>query len=370
MSSLTPRIDKIQKNYIINGDLNIWQRGTGPVTVNTATTTYTFSADRFGYVSIGSTVKNYSIQRSTDVPSSTGSTFQYSMLFSCLTAITSPASSDIVQPFRQRIEGFNYAEMHGKPITISFWIKTNKTGNHPLSLYSDPAARYYVTSFTVNAANTWEKKVISLTLDSSGTYDFSNGAGLNVAICSGAVGSTYNNATLNSWTNYPSGSPLVTHPSLVNIMDSNTNTLKITGVKVEIGTNSDPEFSLAGRNYVEELALCKRYYEKCALYGDTFACTIGANSSQASFSVQYEVEKRTANVTGTWDGDGNNWRVWANSAGSAYYYGLTNGGTTIVGLNAKSIYVTMTSTSAMSTYISGSIQAAAAGAYIAADAEL
>lgn len=368
MSSLTPRIDKLDGNLIINGNFDFWQRNTTG-TLSGATNLYV--ADRF----VGSHGSNIGaattvMSRSTDVPTfaQSGTTSVYSMQLQPGVATPSP-NADTAGLFGQIIEGNFFKQIHQKKITISFWVKYTSTATFALVLSNTDNSRHYVVPFTINAANTWEKKVFNIQLDQVGTWVLDNGRGLGVFI-SLMAGTSRQTSNTNTWFNNPVGGFYqqgVTGQT--NFYSSTSNIMKIAQVQVIEGTFSDPEFKTAGRNYIAELELCKRYYERVASSGDNFAWGNGATNNQISFSVPYQVEKRTATLTPSWDGDGNNWRLWGQWNTSNYYYALTNGGTSFTSYTNRSLYVTMTSTNAMANYISGTVLAASVAAYIAVDAD-
>ena len=79
---------------------------------------------------------------------------------------------------------------------------------------------------------------------------------------------------------------------LANIFSSTSNNLYLTGVQLEEGNTATP---FDHRLYAEELALCKRYYEKFLLKGIVSG---GYSTSSGGYgdhllSVAYSVEKRT-----------------------------------------------------------------------------
>ena len=108
--------------------------------------------------------------------------------------------------------------------------------------------------YTINSANTWEKKTITFTLDaSSGTWDFTNGVGLQIRWTL-AAGSNYQTATDGVW-----GTALYATANQVNGLDSSDNYFLLTGVQLEKGSAATP---FEYRHFAEELALCQRYFEK------------------------------------------------------------------------------------------------------------
>jgi hypothetical protein len=251
-----------KKNAIINGDFNIWQRGTS----FTSVTTNAYSADRWVYGVSGSAV--HDISRSTDVPTvaEAGRLFNYSLLLDCTTADASIAAGDY-STIAQRIEGYNWLPLAQRAVTLSFWVKATKTGIYCASLTNGGFDRSCVKEYTINSADTWEKKTLTFPASpSAGTWDYTNGLGAQV-IFAIAVGSTYQ-TTADSW---QTGNYFATS-SQVNGTDSTSNNFRLCGVQLEAGSVTT---ELEQRTFQEELALCQRYYLKTTDYGVVVTNNVG-----------------------------------------------------------------------------------------------
>jgi hypothetical protein len=249
------------RNIIINGNLDYWQRVIGATTtINTAAPSTNYTADRFGNSGAGPTNKNYSIVRSTDVPSlaQSGNQSAYSYLYTQLTGI-SMAAADYIAPIQYRVEGFDYAKIHGKKATFGFWFKASIAGTYSFALQNGTFDRNYMTTFTHNSADTWEFKSITVQMDTSGTWALDNTMGLGIVI-GGCGGSTLQTANVNGW---QSGSYIQATGS--------TNWMATTNANIRIAQFSLVEGSLglgptgfmrAGETIQDELAMCQRYYAK------------------------------------------------------------------------------------------------------------
>ena len=269
-------------NAIINGDFDIWQRGTSFSSVANGD----YSADRWKYVKLGAMV--HDVQRSTDVPTvaQAGRLFNYSILVDCTTVDSSIASTDFCA-LGHYVEGFMWEPLSQRSITLSFWVKGTKTGVHTVALRNSGSDRAFCAEYTINASDTWEHKTVTVTASpSAGTWDYTTGVGIAI-LWTLAAGSAYQ-GTNNTWT---SGNHLTT-ANQVNACDSTSNNFRITGVRLVAGSVAKP---LIQRPYAQELLLAKRYYEIVPAGWAGAASSGNANGGYGAC----EVEKRTT-PTVTW----------------------------------------------------------------------
>lgn len=235
-----------RKNAIINGNMAVWQRGTTTLT-NPANGTY--FADRFMLThSLGDGTYNAICEGVTPA-----SGFPYSNAFKidCTHIETAIAATEFMF-LRYKVEGYDFVPFEGRTATLSFWVKATKTGIYCVSFINSAADWTYVAEYTVNSSDTWEKKTITLTFNSGGTFLYTTGIGLQI---SWAVfcGSTFQ-TTKDVW---QEGNYLATS-NQVNGFDSTDNNFSLTGVQLELGSTAT---AFENRPYAEELALCQRYYE-------------------------------------------------------------------------------------------------------------
>ena len=237
------------RNLIINGDMSIAQRGTS----FDATQNYKIDRFRFNHTSYGF---DATLSQSTDVP--TGQGFGKSLKFNCTTASSVSASGYIF--IGQKMEGqmlqhLKKGTSNAESLTCSFWVKSNKTGTYVVELYDVDNVRQISKSYTINSANTWEKKTLTYDGDTTGAFDNDNAQSLQLNFWLSA-GTNFSSGTLNtSWNSNTNTNRAV---GIVNITDSTSNYINITGVQLEVGTTaSDFEFL----PYDVNLQRCKRYYQ-------------------------------------------------------------------------------------------------------------
>ena len=256
------------RNIIINGDMSIAQRGTSTSSI---TSTGYHTVDRFRWtVSTSDTV---TLSQSTDVPTGQGFTNSFKV---DVTTADSSIGADEYAHIQHRIEAQNlqylkYGTSFAENLTLSFWVKSTKTGTYCIALVKEDNTRYdYVVEYSISSASTWEKKTITIAPDSNikaagGAIDNNNGVGFYLKFVL-ATGSN-RQGTNETWnTSISDGTS-----NQVNFLDSTSNDFYLTGVQLEAGqVASDFEFLPVDVNENR----CLRYYQKSYTRGE-FA---GANT--------------------------------------------------------------------------------------------
>ena len=243
-------------NLIINGDFRIWQRSGFATLSHTAPAAFQYGPDRWGFEAAGS---GYAIDTiaSTNLP--TGSFVGRSYRIETTTAKGSLASSDFLN-VRYRVEGYDYAKLHDGNFTVSFFARTNKAGKYGVSFFNSAHNRIYTTEIDVTSGDAssenWVKYTITITADSSGTWLFDNGIGLQMTITY-ASGSGAQTSTLDQWQN--DTGVILTSNNQTNLLDAVSNYFEVYKVKLEEGSVATDFIS---RPIQQEVALCQRYYEK------------------------------------------------------------------------------------------------------------
>ena len=274
------------RNIIINGDMSLAQRGTSTASI-TGGGYYSCDRWRFDINSQGTWTQS----QSTDVP--TGQGFAKSTKLDCTTADASPAAGDLLA-FVQKVEGQNLQYLKkgtssAESLTLSFWVKSNKTGTYIAELVDSDNSRQISKSYTISSANTWEKKTITYAGDTTGAFTNDNARSLDIVLWLGA-GSNYTSGTLStSWSSITNANEAV---GQVNLADSTANEWYITGVQLEAGTSaSDFEFLPVDVNKNR----CLRYYYVHA-EGNSKQIGLGGyyNSTYITCGLQFPQEMRVA----------------------------------------------------------------------------
>jgi hypothetical protein len=289
------------RNRIINGAMVIDQRNAGASLNATAYANY--SVDRWCYF-VGVSSKFTMQQNAGSVTPPAGFTNYLGMTSS--SAYSSGASEAFL--VRQFIEGYNTADLgwgtaDAKTVTVSFWVRSSLTGAFGASLLNSAETRSYPFSFTINSANTWEQKSITIAGDTSGTWLTTTSTGISLQFNMGCGSSLL--GTANTW---QAGSKFGPTGS-VSLVGTNGATFYITGVQLEKGATAT---SFDYRDYGRELALCQRY---CVVYGgsgnyDIVGVGFGVASTLTNIQTFFPVQMRT---TPTFSYSGG----WQNSDGLA-----------------------------------------------------
>jgi len=237
------------RNLFINSDMRIAQRGTS---VTGITTSGYYTCDRWR---IASNIGTFTNTQDTDVP--TGEGFSYSYKLACTSTASLTTTSLLL--FQQLIEGQNLQHIKkgtasAESLTLSFWVKSNKTGTHIAELYENANIRSISSQFTISTADTWEKKTITYAGDTTGAIVNNNNTGITLNLWL-TTGTNYSSGTLaTSW-----GASIPANRAVgqnINLADSTSNYINITGVQLEVGSGaSDFEFL----PYDVQLARCQRY---------------------------------------------------------------------------------------------------------------
>jgi len=253
-----------RRNLMFNGAMQIAQRGTS----------FSYSAgqsadllDRW-QVAVGSSYNfDTTISQSTTTPSGEG--FKYSLKVEMDAAITPSGSENggIFMKFEgQDFQRLAYGTPSAKSITLSFWVRSNKTGTYCCQIQTNQhdstnSNKYFhIKEYTISAANTWEKKTLTFTGLTAQTITQTIGDGFRM-IWWLSVGPDDKVATADTWTQ---SAGFLSTANQVNFADSANNEWYLTGCQLEIGDQAtDFEYLSFG----EDLALCQRYF--CGFTPDT-----------------------------------------------------------------------------------------------------
>ena len=243
----------------INGGFQVFQRSTSATGVGSSEGY--FAPDRYQQKGTGS--MRYTASQSTDVPAGYG--FSKSLKYDCTTASGTVSAGHYVA-IEHRIEGqdlqvFCKGTAQAKQFTLSFHVKSPKTGIHWAELYDDDNDRHACKSYTISSANTWQKISLTFPADTTGAFANDNGTSLRIFFWLMAGTDYATNTPPTAWAAFDSDARAT---GQVNVFDSTSNDFFITGIQLEVGSVST---SFEHRTYGQEFVLCQRYFQALSLNG-------------------------------------------------------------------------------------------------------
>ena len=246
------------RRLTINGAMTISQRGTSQTGVNSSG--YKNACDRWRFNASGANVGTYTVSQSTTSPDGFGN----SLKVDCTTART-PSSNEMYE-VEQRLEGLDLQSLAkgtsaSKKLSVSFYVKTNVSGNYIVWLFDADNSRSVGAVYTVSDSN-WNRYTVSFPADTSGGLDNDNARSLDLRFVL-LAGTDFTSGTLNTtaWATTTNANSRAGQTA--NVASSTDNEWYLTGVQLEVdNTGSGVATDFEHRSYGQELALCQRYYQK------------------------------------------------------------------------------------------------------------
>ena len=276
------------KNLIQNGSMTVNQRGTTTAQGDGGKATDRWVMSFFA----GGQQARYTLSQDSTGPVG----FSYSYKVDCTTAESAVAAGEALV-LQQMIEAQNlqhlaYGNAAAKTCTLSFWVKSPKTGQHGVSIYVPDGSRGIHSTYTIASADTWEYFTWTFAGDTGGTINNDTGIGFNVRFCLYS-GSTYNSDTLDTW----SGSQFVAGTSQVNTMDNTANNFYLTGVQLEVGSVAT---DFAYEDIGTTLQKCQRYYFDwtATIANEIYGTGQNDNTTQCIWAFNYPTTMRAAPTFG------------------------------------------------------------------------
>ena len=275
------------RNLIINGAMQVAQRGTSSTGLG-GSTGY-FTVDRFEMNPGGTaTAGRFTMSQHSDGPDG----FANCLKLDCTTADTSVAAGERLI-LRHYLEGQNVQSLakgtsSAKKVTVSFYVKGNAAATYACSLYDNDNGRSVSQTFAVTTS--WNRIELTFPADTSGSLNDDNLASLLLDIFLHA-GSDYTSGTLGtSWASNVNANRAV---GISSFFDSTSREFFITGIQMELGESATP---FEHRSFGQELALCQRYAYVVKGDDDDHTGYIGYTESVANarFGVLHPVPMRAA----------------------------------------------------------------------------
>ena len=253
------------KNFVINGAMNVAQRGTSQTSIGGGSNEGYKTVDRFSIGGDGSSAGRLTMTQTADGPSG----FANCLKLACTTADTSIASGEYLV-LEHAFEGQNLQSIakgtaDAKPITVSFYVKGNASATYVVELNDQDNSRSISKSFSVTTS--WSRVELNIPADTTGAFDDDNAKSLSLYFWLHS-GSNFSSGTLNtSWGSRTNANIAV---GISSFFDSTSRTFFMTGLQVEIGEKAT-EFE--HEPFETTLAKCHRYFVKV---NDEFASQTNA----------------------------------------------------------------------------------------------
>ena len=359
-----------RRNLIINGAMNVAQRGTS------STSSGFYTVDRFKVTFSGT--DEAPTQAQVDVASGTT---PYTLGFRKALKITngnqtSGTGADDYILVRTSLEaqdiansGWNYTSTSSY-ITLSFWIKSSVAQNFHGHIRAHDGSNYNYPFETGSlSADTWTKVTKTIPGNSNLTFDNNANAGLAINFAA-FFGTNYTSGVSNDeWINYAAAN--LTPDQTSTWYTTNDATLELTGVQLEVGSQVTP---FEHRSYGEELSLCQRYYYQHDPENsggtDSFCWAgKGAGGSGVDFNFILPRPLRASPTIALEDGGGGNTRATINATNGT---STSNNTPTVSGFNThyNVICLRQTGHSGMTDNVVSMVSLSSSGVYLTFSAEL
>jgi hypothetical protein len=262
-----------KRNFIIDGDFTQWPEGT------TIANTEGYGPALFqASVGGGTPAALNMIEETTVLPTFAQSGHQSA---SCLkldvtTALASIAAGDQAA-MRHYITGTDYKNLHQREATLAFWVRSPKTGTHAVAFFNNAANRSYVATYTVSSADTWEYITITLTFDTTGTWEFTEDKIGVYVVFTLLTGTTRHASAANTW----EAGEFIGVAGIVNVLDNTANNFYISQVGLYLGSTA-PTFTSPPIATVKDQV---EFYVETSYDSDVATGTATNNSSYGGLGV-------------------------------------------------------------------------------------
>lgn len=309
-----------RRNIIINGAMQVAQRGTSLAMAHDGTNS-DFLIDRWRIALNGMDQLDGTYAQVADHPlGGTGTSLKWTT-GTAESAIAADEYGYIGQIIEaQNLQHLRYATSNAETVTLSFYVKSSITGTFAVGFYKpDTSTRIFNKTYTIDSANTWEKKTLTFVGDTDSSAGIANDNGQGIWVSWHLVaGSDYDSGDATSgWTDYATNK-WASGQATDAVVTTAGATFQITECQLEVGSQATP---FEHRSFGEELALCQRYFtvlcEKTA-NGGLPICNMQSYSNTILYGVyslptEMRATPSLVQTTGT-----NNYVFYRNGAGDNF----------------------------------------------------
>ena len=280
--------NRSNRNLIINGSMQVAQRGTTSTTQNAYTT-----VDRWKIISGGLDEAVTTAQSDITSGLAYNDGFRKAYKVQNGNQTSGAGASDYLVPV-YKIEaqdlansGWDYVSSSSF-ITISFYVKSSVAQTFQVQLYNGEPSQKKQYVFEYSATTSWTRITHTVPGGSGLQIDNDNGGDLDLYFnLFHGTDATDNSYVNNQWNDYGGGNPQY-KDNTSTWYTTNDATWEITGLQIEV---SDHATDFEHRSFAQELALCRRYY-----FGDAGSGLMGfgrTNGQSMMFSIQFPTEMRS-----------------------------------------------------------------------------
>jgi len=273
-----------RRNIVINGAMQVAQRGTSSTGIG-ASAGY-FTCDRWN-INTGGSAGRLTMTQTADGPIG----FANCIKLDCTTADTSIAAAEnliLQQSFEgQDLQAIGKGVTGAKEVTLSFYVKANAAFNFVAEWQDNDNVRFVSKLFATTTD--WVRHEITFPADvDDGSSPFdddnANSAALNFWL---HAGTTFTGGTLGTTWHETAANRAAGISSFYSSTDNN---FFITGVQLEVGSQATP---FEHRSFGEELALCQRYYWQHIGGEDATGTAVYASAQYATTNYRFSVDLPT-----------------------------------------------------------------------------
>ena len=299
-NDIVPATPLSHRNMVINGAMRVAQRGTQFTGVHGDQ----YVTDRFLFNCYAEDELRVTCEQSSTAPNDQG--FNNSLLVNCTQQEASWSASAYARISytveSQDLQQLCYGTSNAQITTLSFWVKSSLTGTYAVSMYQYDGNDNIGGTYTIDSADTWEKKTLTFAGNTAATIADDNTAGITLHFVL-ATGGNYTGTDNTSWGEYSSAK--AHHGHTANWGTNTSHNFYITGVQLELGSVATP-FEM--RSYGEELQRCQRYYLKTGMDGTLYTAVSTDNYPRISGMFPTAMRASPSSPTGN-----NSWNLYANS---------------------------------------------------------
>ncbi len=249
-----------RRNLIINGAMQVFQRGSATFNHNATATANLYGLDRFQFQSANHDELEGTITQVADAPVGFTNSLKWTTT-EPESSISAGESFDCCQKIEaQDLQQLAFGTSSAKKLTLRFYVKSSVTGTYGINVFkADSTARQLTSTYTISSANTWEEKTFTFPADTDSGATIANdtGEGLRITWHLGTGSSFTSSDTALTWTNYADAGWAFGHAQN-GVATTDNATWQLTGVQLEVGSVATP---FESRSFGEELALCQRYFQ-------------------------------------------------------------------------------------------------------------